>query len=204
MDHGNAEARAPGPDMAESTPPPAPTAPQSTAPPPAPPPPAQVPLASAPPPPAPARGAHEPRSDRIGPTRLSGAWTAAVVAIVFVVAMLIFILQNGRQVPINFVSVHGHLPLGVAMLFSAVIGAVIVVGCGTARILQLRRVAKRRSRAVPSQSMASVLAPQPAAGPVVAPAPVLATQPGTGPAVTSLPPPGGPADTSLPPPDGPA
>jgi len=61
--------------------------------------------------------------------------------------MLIFILQNGREVPINFVSAHGHLPLGVALLFAAVIGALIVVVCGAARILQLRRVAKRRGRA---------------------------------------------------------
>ncbi len=84
---------------------------------------------------------------RVGPTRLSGAWTAAVVAIVLVVAMLIFILQNEREVPISFVSAHGHLPLGVAMLFSAVVGAAIVVVCGTARILQLRRLARRRARA---------------------------------------------------------
>ncbi|MGA3219764.1 MAG: lipopolysaccharide assembly protein LapA domain-containing protein [Acidimicrobiales bacterium] len=137
MDNGNTEEGGPAQDMAESTPPP---------------------------PPTPARAAREPRSDRIGPTRLSGTWTAAVVAIVLVVAMLIFILQNGRQVPISFVSVHGHLPLGVAMLFSAVIGALIVVGCGTARILQLRRVAKRRSRAVPGPAVAPV-----PAGPSVTP-----------------------------------
>jgi hypothetical protein len=119
---------------------------------------------------------------------------------VLVVAMLIFILQNGRQVPINFVSVHGHLPLGVAMLFSAVVGAVIVVGCGTARILQLRRVAKRRSRAVPSQALAPGFPPPPGAGPVVAPAvaPVLAPQPGAGPVVASLPPADGPAGPSVP------
>jgi uncharacterized integral membrane protein len=76
------------------------------------------------------------------------------VAIVLVVAMLIFILQNERTVPISFVSVHGHLPLGVALLFSAVAGAVIVVGCGAARIFQLRRVAKRRGRATHSHEVA--------------------------------------------------
>jgi uncharacterized integral membrane protein len=119
--------------------------------------------------PAPERG-----SEKVGPTRLSGAWTAAVVAIVLVVAMLIFILQNGREVPISFVSAHGHLPLGVAMLFSAVVGAVIVVGCGAARILQLRRVAKRRSRPP---------APAPVMAPVLAPVP-----PPAGPAVPTLPP----------------
>ena len=153
MDHGDADVPATGSEMAEETPPlaPAPMAPAPMAP---------APLAPAPlPQVATGREAGArpgPPSDRVGPTRLSGAWTAAVVAIVLVVAMLIFILQNGRQVPISFVSAHGHLPLGVAMLFSAVVGAAIVVGCGTARILQLRRMARRHA-AVPR--------------PVVAPAP---------------------------------
>lgn len=124
MDQGNAGSQAPGPGGPENAPPPA------------------QPLEHGLPPAQP----HEQKSERVGPTRLSGAWTAAVVAIVLVVAMLIFILQNGREVPISFVSAHGHLPLGVALLFAAVIGALIVVGCGTARILQLRRVAKRRTR----------------------------------------------------------
>jgi hypothetical protein len=97
--------------------------------------------------------------------------------------MLVFILQNERQVPISFFSVHGHLPLGVAMLFSAVVGAVIVVGCGTARILQLRRVAKRRARAVPAPAVTPFLPPPPPDGPALA----------------TLPPPDGPAGPTLPP-----
>jgi uncharacterized integral membrane protein len=95
------------------------------------------------------------------------------VAVVLVVAMLIFILQNGRQVPISFLSFHGHLPVGVALLFSAVLGAVIVLVCGTARILQLRRVAKRRSRA----------ANRPGSRPATA---VTAVPPGAPPAVTAV------------------
>ena len=145
MGQGDAGVGAPVPDRAESAPPPAEVLQTEV-------PQAEVPQAEAPsaqPLPAqplPARPL-ERRSERVGPTRLSGAWTAAVGAIVLVVAMLIFILQNGREVPINFVSAHGHLPLGVALLFAAGIGALIVVGCGAARILQLRRVAKRRTRA---------------------------------------------------------
>lgn len=111
------------------------------------------------------------QSDKVGPTRLSGAWTAAIVAVVLVVAMLIFILQNEREVPISFVSLHGHLPLGVALLFSAVIGAVIVLVCGTARILQLRRIAKRRTRSAARTSMASVPANVPPVATATGPGP---------------------------------
>ena len=167
MDDGNAEARGPAEDMAESAPPapalgppPVPTSVRPPVPSPLVPAPATYPEA------APAPGSlgvgHTGRrrsgrpSEKVGPTRLSGAWTAAIVAVVLVVAMLIFILQNEREVPISFVSLHGHLPLGVALLFSAVIGAVIVLVCGTARILQLRRIAKRRTRSAARTSMASV------------------------------------------------
>lgn len=147
MDHGDPDVPATGSEMTESASPPASPAPL---------PPAPLPRAA-----TTREAGHGPGhpSDKVGPTRLSGAWTAAVVAIVLVVAMLIFILQNGREVPISFVSAHGHLPLGVAMLFSAVIGAVIVVGCGTARILQLRRMARRRARAVPRPVEAPVSPP---------------------------------------------
>ena len=169
MDEGNDEVRGPVGGMAESTPPapvPAPGPPPvaTSARPPAPSP--LVPAPATSPEDVPAltglgvdrTGAKRSRgqSDKVGPTRLSGAWTAAIVAVVLVAAMLIFILQNAREVPISFVSLHGHLPLGVALLFSAVIGAVIVLVCGTARILQLRRIAKRRTRSAARTSMASV------------------------------------------------
>jgi uncharacterized integral membrane protein len=110
-------------------------------------------------------------SDKVGPTRLSGAWTAAIVAVVLVVAMLIFILDNEHQVSISFVSLHGHLPLGVALLFSAVIGAVIVLVCGTARILQLRRVARRRSRSATRPAVTALAPNVPPVATAVGPGP---------------------------------
>ena len=80
----------------------------------------------------------------VSPTRVSGMWTAVVVGIVVALATLIFILQNQQQVQINFLFVHGHLPLAVGLLFAAVLGAAVVVLCGIARIIQLRHVAKHR------------------------------------------------------------
>jgi len=79
-------------------------------------------------------------------TRLSGAWTALVIGILALVLILIFILQNLQSVEISFLVFHGHLPLAVALLFAVILGAVIVLAFGGARITQLRGVARRARR----------------------------------------------------------
>jgi uncharacterized integral membrane protein len=79
-------------------------------------------------------------------TRLSGAWTAIVIGLVALVVILIFILQNQQAVQVTFLMFQGHLPLAVALLFALILGAVIVVAFGAARILQLRMVAGRARR----------------------------------------------------------
>ena len=60
-----------------------------------------------------------------------------------VLALLIFILQNGQQVEINLYGANPNLPLGVALLLAAVLGALVVALVGVARVVQLRLVAKR-------------------------------------------------------------
>jgi uncharacterized integral membrane protein len=42
--------------------------------------------------------------------------------------------------------VDGALPLGVGLLFAALLGALLVAGGGAARVLQLRAVAQRHRR----------------------------------------------------------
>ncbi len=79
-------------------------------------------------------------------TRLSGAWTALVIGILALVLILVFILQNLQPVEISFLVFHGHLPLAVALLFAVILGAVIVLAFGGARITQLRGVARRARR----------------------------------------------------------
>ncbi len=76
-------------------------------------------------------------------TRLSGAWTALVIGVVFLVVILVFILQNQQSAEVNFLVFQGHLPLAVALLFAMVLGAVVVLAFGGFRILQLRLVARR-------------------------------------------------------------
>jgi uncharacterized integral membrane protein len=77
------------------------------------------------------------------PTRISGTWAAVVVAAVVLIFLLIFILQNLITVTVNLLGFSWAMPLGVAMLFAAIAGAILVALVGTARILQLRRYAKR-------------------------------------------------------------
>ena len=79
-------------------------------------------------------------------TRLSGAWTALVIGILALVLILVFILQNLQSVELSFLVFHGHLPLAVALLFAVILGAVIVLAFGGARITQLRMVARRARR----------------------------------------------------------
>jgi uncharacterized integral membrane protein len=84
---------------------------------------------------------------RIRPTRLSGLWFAVVFFAVVLLFLLIFILQNGRAVDVSYLGMHGHLPLGVAMLLSAVCGVLLTILAGAARISQLHAVARRHRRA---------------------------------------------------------
>jgi len=65
---------------------------------------------------------------------------------VILLLLLIFILQNGTQVSVSYLGMHGHLPLGVALLLAAVCGVLLVVLAGTARIGQLRATARRHRR----------------------------------------------------------
>ena len=78
------------------------------------------------------------------PTRISGAWIAAIVAVVALVFLLIFIVQNLSPAQVHFLGADGTLPMGVAMLFAAVAGALLIALIGSARVLQLRRAARRR------------------------------------------------------------
>jgi uncharacterized integral membrane protein len=80
-------------------------------------------------------------------TRTGGVWVASVLFALVLVLLLIFILENGQRASISYFGAHGHLPLGVALLFAAVLGILMVVIPGTARIVQLRIAAVRHRRA---------------------------------------------------------
>lgn len=87
--------------------------------------------------------AHRRAPMKIKYTRTAGTWAAVVVAIAVLVVLLVFILQNNLPVTVTFLGLQAKLPLGVAMLMSAAVGGLLVALIGTARILQLRRHARR-------------------------------------------------------------
>lgn len=88
-------------------------------------------------------------------TRASGLWATVVVALLLLLALAVFILENGRHVRVSYLGAHGTLPLGIALLFAAVFGGLVVVFAGTARILQLRRRSRNQRRALSGPAVVS-------------------------------------------------
>ena len=84
---------------------------------------------------------------RVPRSRMGGVWVALVVAAFVFLLLLIFILQNGQRAQVSFFGAHGHLPMGVALLLAAVFGVLLVALPGTARIVQLRMLGRRRGTA---------------------------------------------------------
>lgn len=76
-------------------------------------------------------------------SRFGALWVTSILAALLLILLLVFILQNSAEVDISFLGAHGHLPLGAALLLSAVCGLLLVAVPGTGRILQLRRQVRR-------------------------------------------------------------
>jgi len=76
-------------------------------------------------------------------TRASAAWVATAVALLLLVMLIVFILQNSTRVEVHYLGFGGTLSLGMALLIAAVGGGVMVAIAGVARVTQLRRHARR-------------------------------------------------------------
>jgi uncharacterized integral membrane protein len=96
-----------------------------------------------PPPPPPAPGEVS-KNPAIGFTRAGALWSFLIAGFLILILLLIFIAQNTTSTPITFLGWHWSLPLGVSILLAAVVGGLITVAAGTARIIQLRRAAKKQ------------------------------------------------------------
>lgn len=70
-------------------------------------------------------------------------------ALVFLIALIIFIVQNSQRVQVSFVTLHGHISLALSLLAAAVLGALFVLCLGAVRIVQLRHLARRNLKAPP-------------------------------------------------------
>ena len=80
-------------------------------------------------------------------TRMGAAWWALAVGLLILIVLLVFITQNTDSITIQFLAWHWSSPKGITFLLAAVGGALITVLAGTARMVQLRRAAKKSLKA---------------------------------------------------------
>lgn len=99
------------------------------------------------PPPVDATPALPPQVNTVKFTRAAALWSALIIGLVVLIILLVFITQNTESVEMTFIAWHWHLPLGVQILLAAVLGSLLTVLVGAARIVQLRRAAKKNLRA---------------------------------------------------------
>src|ERR1700739_1218828 len=109
----------------------------------------QTPASASQPPPKPPAPSADARSKEpaVGFTRAGALWTALIFGFLILILLLIFITQNTASASFQFFIWHWTLPLGVAILLAAVGGGLMTVAVGTARIVQLRRTAKKHHAA---------------------------------------------------------
>lgn len=143
----SAEQGRPPIDPARGAPPPAPHAPQ------------QPPQVSLPPQPtAPLQKSEPPERPRtlqppqaapdskVHRTRAGSIWVSLTAGGLFLVALLIFVVQNTSSVRLGFLGWHFSLPVGVALLVAAVAGLLVMAVAGSIRIIQLRQAFSKLSR----------------------------------------------------------
>ena len=99
--------------------------------------------------------------DKVQRTRAGRLWLMLVPALVFLIVLIVFVAENGQRVEVKFFGAEGHISLALALLASAVIGAVLVLLIGSIRIVQLRLATRRHRRS--DARLAS--APAPSAAP---------------------------------------
>jgi uncharacterized integral membrane protein len=88
-----------------------------------------------------------PRENAVKFTKAAALWSALIPGFLILIVLLIFVAQNTESATFAFLGWHWSLPLGVAILAAAVCGGLLTVAAGTARIVQLRRAAKRNLKA---------------------------------------------------------
>ncbi|WP_353363886.1 lipopolysaccharide assembly protein LapA domain-containing protein [Mycobacterium sp.] len=111
------------------------------------PPPAEPPTVTTTPPTKPSTTKPSTPESAVKFTRAAALWSAMIAGFGILILLLVFILQNTNSATIQFFAWQWNLPVGVAILLAAVFGGLLTVAAGTARIIQLRRAAKRNLKA---------------------------------------------------------
>ena len=77
-------------------------------------------------------------------TRAGAAWVGLAAAALIAVALIVFLVQNTRSVEVSFLWMTARTSLAIALLIAALGSVLLTLTLGTARITQLRRLARRR------------------------------------------------------------
>ncbi|VXA90972.1 Uncharacterized integral membrane protein [Citricoccus sp. K5] len=98
---------------------------------------------------SPSRVETDPSLDQPARTGLSGGtWIALILGAVVLVMLLIFILQNNVEADFAYFGWTFSLPLGIAMLFAAIAGVLVMGLFGSVRLVKLghrvRKLEKER------------------------------------------------------------
>ncbi|MBN9643226.1 lipopolysaccharide assembly LapA domain-containing protein [Corynebacterium mendelii] len=97
--------------------------------------------------PAPAPTA-PPAATTTGRASLAGAtWMSLIAGAVLGIGLLVFIMQNQQPVQLTLFLWQFELPLGVCVLLSCIVAALIMGVIGGVRMLQLRKEIKKLRRA---------------------------------------------------------
>jgi uncharacterized integral membrane protein len=84
------------------------------------------------------------RATEVPLTRAGAAWVGVSAATVAAVLLIIFLVQNTHQVQVDFLGMSTSTSLALMLLIAAVGGILVTVVLGTARIVQLRQIIRRR------------------------------------------------------------
>ncbi len=79
-------------------------------------------------------------------TRTSRTWIGIAIGLFLLLLVIIFVAQNQNDSKLNFLWIHGTVPVGLTILLAFVVGGLCVVLIGTARLTQLRLMARRHRR----------------------------------------------------------
>lgn len=73
-------------------------------------------------------------------TAVSRMWRRVIPTLVLAVIITVFTVENSMSTTIHFFGLSGRVPLAVALLGSVALGALLIVGLSSIRILQLRKI----------------------------------------------------------------
>lgn len=76
----------------------------------------------------------------------ASTWIALIVGFLLLIVLIVFMMQNQHEVPMNFLGWSGEFPAGIAFLIFAIGGALIMALVGGWRMFELRRQLRKQAK----------------------------------------------------------